>query len=27
KAAYVHALDNAFGQAATDIVRWADSTI
>ncbi|TIX21537.1 MAG: ABC transporter, partial [Mesorhizobium sp.] len=26
-AAYVRALDNAFGQAATDIVRWADSTI
>ena len=26
-AAYVGALDNAFGQAATDIVRWTDSAI
>ncbi|MDG4875548.1 ABC-type transport auxiliary lipoprotein family protein [Mesorhizobium sp. WSM4935] len=26
-AAYVGALDNAFGQAAKDIVRWTDSTI
>ncbi|WP_415927000.1 ABC-type transport auxiliary lipoprotein family protein [Mesorhizobium argentiipisi] len=26
-AAYVDALDNAFGQAAKDIVRWTDSTI
>ncbi|TGS35847.1 ABC transporter, partial [bacterium M00.F.Ca.ET.180.01.1.1] len=26
-AAYVAALDSAFGQAAKDIVRWTDSTI
>ncbi|TIW63533.1 MAG: ABC transporter, partial [Mesorhizobium sp.] len=26
-AAYVNALDNAFGQAAKDIVLWTDSLI